>query len=359
MTRYLKFIGLLLFPLFAAGQPETIIEFKHTQHDFGLVKEHGGRVEHVFLFYNKGEKPLHIINVSPSCGCTATGWTEEAVEPGGMGFIKAEFDPFNRPGSFKKTLQVYSNAEPNPVTLTISGYVKPRPRSPEHEFPTAIGGLRVKYAALHMGNIKNNVLARKEFEVYNASDQVVKFLGDVVKPDHITIRFKPEKLQPGEVGLIDVSYDAPKLNDLGFRADNIIIKTNESGENSDKPLRVVAMIEDYFPPMTTEKFSKAPRIFLQETSQNFGVVNQGDTASVQFVLSNIGQDPLEIRQIKTSCDCVYVEQDKTVAHAGDSVLLNVFFDSAGRRGDQVKSATIFSNDPREPIKTIAIKGKVN
>src|SRR5690606_2810425 len=138
------------------GQPE--ISFSETSYNFGLIKEEEGPVEHTFLFVNKGNEPLTIAGVSASCGCTTSGWTEEPVAPGKLGFVKARFDPFNRPGAFKKSLTVTSNGDPNIVTLYIEGFVRAKPRSIADEFPAKLGSLRLKYATLNMGSVKKNAL---------------------------------------------------------------------------------------------------------------------------------------------------------------------------------------------------------
>src|SRR3989337_1775004 len=84
-------------------------QFEKTVHDFGTVKEDGGPVSYEFTFVNMGKEPVIIANVKASCGYTTPGWTMEPVLPGKKGFVKAQFDPMNRPGTFNKTLTITSN----------------------------------------------------------------------------------------------------------------------------------------------------------------------------------------------------------------------------------------------------------
>jgi len=87
-----------------AQQRNATIAFNKTDHDFGKFKEEDGKVSHEFVFTNTGSEPIIINRVTASCGCTATSWTKEPIVPGGKGYVKAEYNPRNRPGRFNKTV---------------------------------------------------------------------------------------------------------------------------------------------------------------------------------------------------------------------------------------------------------------
>jgi hypothetical protein len=116
---------LVITGLLAAQQPK--LSFEKTSHDFGKIKEQNGVASVVFTFTNKGDIPLVINRVHASCGCTTPTWTKEPIQPGKTGKITAAYDPKNRPGSFIKTISVFSNAGTNATVLTIKGEVIPKP----------------------------------------------------------------------------------------------------------------------------------------------------------------------------------------------------------------------------------------
>ncbi len=62
--------------------------------------------------------------------------------------------------------------------------------------------------------------------------------------------------------------------------------------------------------------------------------------STVFLVNNTGKTPLNIRKIKSSCGCVVPEIEKTDVAPGKSVELKVTFNSAGRKGTQIKTVTI-------------------
>ena len=67
--------------------------FNEKIHDFGEVVETTGPVDFEFTFTNNAARPVKIISVQASCGCTTPGWSTDPVAVGSKGFIKASFDP--------------------------------------------------------------------------------------------------------------------------------------------------------------------------------------------------------------------------------------------------------------------------
>ena len=99
------------------------VQFREESFDFGTIEEEGGPVLHEFLFTNNSGRPLRIVNVQASCGCTTPDWTREAIAPGKTGFIQASYNPKGRPGYFNKSLTVTTDIDTNPVILQIKGQV--------------------------------------------------------------------------------------------------------------------------------------------------------------------------------------------------------------------------------------------
>ncbi|MDR1500041.1 MAG: DUF1573 domain-containing protein [Tannerellaceae bacterium] len=93
-------------------------------HDFGDIKEDGGKVSHAFVVKNDGAQPLVITRVIASCGCTSPEWTKEPIAPGKTGEVLVTYDPLGRPGPFAKTVSIYSNGKRGSQVLTIRGEVK-------------------------------------------------------------------------------------------------------------------------------------------------------------------------------------------------------------------------------------------
>jgi len=134
LSFFLLFFGLTLSMIAqssATGQTQATasanISFDKTSHDFGKIKEQDGLATVTFTLKNTGNAPLVISRVQASCGCTTPTWTKEPILPGKTGSITASYNPAGRPGSFIKSISVFTNAGEDCKTLTIKGEVIPKP----------------------------------------------------------------------------------------------------------------------------------------------------------------------------------------------------------------------------------------
>ena len=88
-------VVLLLVPGLLKAQVVEPLLFREKVYDFGEIDENKGNADHEFLFTNNAARPVKILSVSASCGCTTPGWSKDPIAPGKTGFIKASFDPYN------------------------------------------------------------------------------------------------------------------------------------------------------------------------------------------------------------------------------------------------------------------------
>ncbi|MCC5932531.1 MAG: DUF1573 domain-containing protein [Cyclobacteriaceae bacterium] len=356
--RLFVFLFLVLLSAHFLYAQQAKIHFPETTYEFGSLKEEMGTVDYNFSFVNTGDAPLVIQSVSASCGCTTPGWTKEPVMPGDSGFIAVRYNPYNRPGAFRKSLSVNSNAQTAAVQLFITGTVMPRPKNAADRFPIKIGQLRTPYRSFNFGKITTEKPFTKYFDVLNDGNTPLKFVDKAAHAKYISIRYEPMELKPGESGHIVVTYDAKQRNDLGFVTDNITIYTNEETQ-FEKHYRLVATIEDYFPPMTPEELAQAPKLRLAKKEHDFGSMKEGQKAEVQIMLINEGKSELELRKILSNCNCVKTDVQKQSLKAGESIPMILTFDTSGRKGPQTKSVTFFSNDPGNAIQQFTVKARIN
>ncbi len=339
---------------FSFGQGN--LKFESDTYDFGEIREEDGHVETTFDFVNDGDKPIKITNVRASCGCTTPGWTKDEIAPGGSGFVKARYNPRNRPGRFKKSLRVTSNGLQK--TLYITGFVKPKPRNVLEEYSISTGNLRLKHRSLNFGKFTTEKVTEKSFDVFNAGDDSIKLYHELMEvPDHLKVVLVPEKIAAGEKGELKIFFDPVKKNDLGFLSDNITIQT-DSLLTQKNQFYVISTIEEHFPEMSAEELDRAPKLQIEERVFDFGKVAAGELVEAEFNLTNQGKKKLNFRKIKSNCSCVAYEVRSKDLKKGKSQLLKLKFDTSGRRGNQYKTVTIFSNDPVSPTQMVTIKGTI-
>ncbi|MFY0654781.1 MAG: DUF1573 domain-containing protein [Cyclobacteriaceae bacterium] len=346
-----------IFCFSALAQDGNGIEFAEGTHNFGEVKEEDGPITHEFEFTNTGESPIIISNVKASCGCTTPGWSKEPVMPGEKGFVKAQYNPRNRPGAFKKSLTITSNAANPRSVIYIQGKVIPRIKTVEEELRVKTGALRMKSKTVNMGRITTEKTKNRNVDIYNDSDAAITFNREVVGPEFISLSFEPATLEPKQKGVLKIEYDPKFENSLGFQNHSVKFKTNET-EDAEKNLNIMATISEYFAPLTPEEKQNAPKLSIDQRIFDFGKMAKNTVKRTEFTLSNGGKSNLNIRKIVTNCNCVIAEVGSNDIKPGESTALSVEFDTQTRRGNQLKSVTIYSNDPVKPTQVVTIKASV-
>ena len=71
----------------------------------------------VYRFANKGKKPVKILSVESSCGCTTAKLPKAKYEPGERGKIEVTFDFGDRQGWQQKTVTVKTDDSYTPVKV--------------------------------------------------------------------------------------------------------------------------------------------------------------------------------------------------------------------------------------------------
>jgi hypothetical protein len=102
--------------------PKSIAEWETESYDFGKIIA-GKSVTYSYTFKNKGQSPLEITYVKPSCGCTTSNWSKSPIPPGQEGFVELTFNSSGKSGAQSKTVTVYMNTEPITKILRFKGEI--------------------------------------------------------------------------------------------------------------------------------------------------------------------------------------------------------------------------------------------
>lgn len=337
-------------------QKQAAISFNKEVHSFGEIKEADGPATCSFEFTNTGSEPLIVNNVKASCGCTTPEWTKTPVAPGKTGFVKATYNPANRPGKFNKTITILSNAENPTVILRIEGSVIQKPLTVADNYPQQMGNLRLKSNHIAMMKIKNTEVKSSSLEMINDGTENIKIVFDNI-PAHIVIKAEPETLKPGETGKITATYDASKRNDWGFIIDRVDVKLNDAYDPRNR-LSVSATIEEDFSKLTPEQLANAPVIEFESKVFEFGNIKEGESVSYEYKFTNKGKSDLHIRKIKASCGCTATNPADDIIKPGKTSSIKTTFNSRGKKDKQNKTITVITNDPVNHTTTLTVSGNV-
>ncbi|MBL7926563.1 MAG: DUF1573 domain-containing protein [Bacteroidia bacterium] len=90
---------------------------------------------------------------------------------------------------------------------------------------------------------------------------------------------------------------------------------------------------------------------------NYGSIKQGESVSYSYKFTNVGKEPLVITSAHGSCGCTVPDWPKEPIKKGETGIIKVTFNSAGKMGAQDKTVTINSNAKVSPV-VLHIKGNV-
>ena len=94
---------------------------------------------------------------------------------------------------------------------------------------------------------------------------------------------------------------------------------------------------------TTANAADAPVIKFDKEMHDFGKISPGDKVTYDFKFTNSGSSPLIITDGYASCGCTKPTWPKTPIKPGESGMIHVVFNSAGKHGLQDKLITITAN----------------
>jgi hypothetical protein len=357
--RLLNILLILLVITQVQAQQGKPVQFREEMFDFGTITEESSAV-HEFVFTNASGRPMKILSVQASCGCTTPDWSREVVAPGKTGYIQASFNPKGRPGYFNKTLTVTTDLDSNPLVLQIKGQVASvteENKTARTEFETAVGNLKFKTSSFNMGKVfTSDEAMTKEFSFVNGGSKPVTY-DKFIAPKYIKVEVQPKVIAAGQQGVVKLIYSGKLKNQYGFQTDNVVLQTDDEKEPA-KSFSVYATLEDYFPALSADELKKAPQLKLENASADFGRVKQNSSTSRELSLTNTGKKELSIKAIQGNCTCISASAAKKLLKPGESGKIIISFNPQDRKGTQTKAITVYSNDPQNPVQRVTLSAYV-
>ena len=96
--------------------------FIEDSYDFGDISQ-GEKVEHAFIFKNKGNADLIISSADGSCGCTVPTYPKKPIKPGQEAEILVVFNSNGKKGAQHKRVTIVANTNPNKTMIAIMANV--------------------------------------------------------------------------------------------------------------------------------------------------------------------------------------------------------------------------------------------
>jgi len=94
---------------------------------------------------------------------------------------------------------------------------------------------------------------------------------------------------------------------------------------------------------TTANAANVPVMKFEKETHDFGKIKSGEKVTYDFKFTNTGKTPLIITDAVATCGCTKPEVPHTPIKPGESGVVHVTFNSAGKNGLQDKMITITAN----------------
>ena len=135
--------------------------------------------------------------------------------------------------------------------------------------------------------------------------------------------------------LLGVACGNNKSDGFDAKIDTDVVNHDASNESADKP-----------------------EITFEETNFDFGTIKEGSKVNHAFKFKNTGKADLIIGDARGNCGCTVPKYPTQPIEPGESGVIDVEFNSAGKHGKQNKTVSLVTNSIPS-TKILTITGEVN
>jgi|SRR5699024_3561962 len=89
--------------------------------------------------------------------------------------------------------------------------------------------------------------------------------------------------------------------------------------------------------------NKYPELTFDESSYDFGTIDEGEIVQHEFTFTNTGDAPLKVMKARPSCGCTVPSWSKDPIAPGEKGHMMVKFNSRGKHGKQNKTVRLTTN----------------
>lgn len=207
------------------------------------------------------------------------------------------------------------------------------------------------------GDVPQNSTVTHKFEIKNAGEKLLKI--KKVRASCGCTAVKPEKteLNHGETTMLKVDFHTARRR--GEQRKYVYVFSNDL-ENSEFRLKFTANVVPgkKHEQQSNKKEPKFPEIKLGKNQHNFGEVAKGEVVTAEIPYKNVGNDVLEINDVRSSCGCTAVVLEGKKLEPNEVGKLKIELDTSKYSGKITRTITLISNDPKNGRETILLFANV-
>ena len=346
----------LILSLLAVYDAEAQLRFDRTTHDFGTIAEAAGKVECTFRATNEGDRPVVILDVVTTCGCTVPTFSRKPIRKGETAEIRVSYDPYNRPGTIDRKLHVYDANRNRLEVLTLTGQVTPRERSIEERYPIHTRhGVRLSNTLVAFSYLYIGQPMRSAPSLINTADRPLSIeLRPTTQSGLLEVEY-PKLLAAGEHSAINFSYLVPS-DQPQYGTIRDLFEVWIDGKRAEQLLMVHGIGVDR--PTKSEKEHPA-KVELSENILKFGAVKAASKPQRRpLTIRNAGEGVLRLRKVESGRLTTTVAGEVAIA-PGEERSIEVIFDPAqADYGFFSEQLLLITNEPERPMRRVRVTAVV-
>ncbi len=355
MTRKITALVCLLIAATAAVMAQPQLKPNEETLDLGQV-EWKRPVTINYTITNTGSSALVLNAVEPDCACSVARWTDTPIAPRGNGQISVTFDA-EALGQFRKSVAVYSNAEPHVRYLHFTGQVLEHVTDFSRTHPHLIGDIRLDTAAIVFRDVMRGQQPTMHISVANQGsnsyEPVIMHL-----PRYVSMTADPPVIGRGERADITLTLHSDRLSDYGLIESVAYLSRftgDKVGDGNEIPVSVLLLPD--FSAMTEQERMHPAVIQVSDTLVDMGTLLESRSkARYDITVSNTGEMPLYIPRVQVMDKAANVSLKKNLLQPGESTRLRITVNKRDiTDGREPLEVLMVTTDYRRPKVMIKIK----
>lgn len=310
-----------------------------------------------FEVKNKSNKPIHIVDVRTSCGCTEVDYPKGEIPVDGKFTVRVTYDAQTM-GHFDKLVDIYDDASNRPLMLRMRGRVVREIVDFGGQYDYQLGKVQADCNDVEFDDVNRGERPQKKIHIRNTTDETVQ---PVVMhlPNYLLADVSPSKIAPGHSGIVTLTLDSRNLKEMGLTQTSVFLGAFPGDRVShEKEISVSAVLLPKFDNLTAKQLANAPKLSLSTTQLDLGEFGDKKKLKGEVVIRNDGKSTLNIKNLQMFTVGLQVSLNKQKLQPGESAKLKVTAEKRLLKTARSKPRVLMiTNDPNMPKVTINILTK--
>ncbi|OHX66829.1 DUF1573 domain-containing protein [Flammeovirga pacifica] len=350
------FVTLLLICGLTLSSNAQYIHFDADSVFLGKLSYTEDTIEHTFPFKVDGASSIQIDTVITDCGCLIPTYPTNEIKKGQKGEIKISFMPY-KAGPFSKEVTIKFKSRKITQTVKLAGFIRPYKLSAKQLYPYENGGIRWGHKKVSFGNLTAQGITSKTVYFYNDTEDTLFFEKPSLLPDHLGILIDSTRysVKPKSEGSFELFIKPEDRIEFGYAQDTINLLLSK-GTKEEVTSEFIVSASIHYP--ESQGDGPKPKMNLSSTYINLGNVKNDGLKIISLSVMNTGEIPLKILKVEANHGLELLSVEDEDIQPLESSNINLRFLETARTGKEIRSFTLFTNDPTDPVTIISVKANV-